>query len=304
MTPTPFHRTAAGLSNMHLFLRINATNVDAIVFVEGGISRSLSDVLSDNFDSESQDIAFWRKCFADLGPDLALEFRAIGSKPTLRSMALLVAEGSATHIYVAMDRDFDNLLGDIIDKPRVLYTFGHSWENDVWNEPAMEESFYTLCGVDRSTTNVQVKAVLSKGFQDFKRDARWITKGDFLCVMHAIDCLPSDKPFKVIKKSTRTSPAAMNKPALLRCIRDAKAKKTAEINTGLKISLEPRVDCCGHVVGAFGYSLLDHLFQRFCKRASRPRDIIDSIMIDKFFERLRLGAFEQVRLHYQNQLAA
>src|SRR5665213_77182 len=134
-----FQHSPAGLSNLHIFSR-----VDAIVFVEGGESRSIADVRSGKFDSISSDVAFWQRCFSELGPPIKLQFRAVGAKPTLLDLAREVAQG-VTGVYVAMDRDFDHLMGQAIRAPGVLYTFGYSWENDVWTEMVIEEVFYTLC---------------------------------------------------------------------------------------------------------------------------------------------------------------
>jgi hypothetical protein len=54
-----FRRTSPGLSNMHLFL-----NVEAIVFVEGGSnSYSLEEVERGLYNCESIDLLFWSKIF-------------------------------------------------------------------------------------------------------------------------------------------------------------------------------------------------------------------------------------------------
>lgn len=294
-----FKRTAFGLSNMHMFSR-----VDAIVLVEGGLSLSVQEVNAGGFSKESQDISFWRKCFSELGPQVKLQFRAVGSKPTLHEIALQVAEGNVSHVYVAMDRDFDNLLGRVIDSPKVLYTFGYSWENDVWTQEAVKEVFYTLCGICRNTTEANINEILATSFSGFVQDVRWATKADFLCVMHAIPFLPHKSPQMVISHRRRGAPPLIDREALRRCVRHARINKTARIGAGAKIRLDSRVDCCGHLVGAFGYSILVYLLKKFCKGTTYPRHLLDSIAIDKFFEILRHGYFQPVRMHYQRQLAA
>jgi hypothetical protein len=294
---TQLQHTAFGLSNMYKFYR-----VDAVVLVEGGLSRTVQEIHSGKFESESQDILFWQRCFRELGPQLRLRFWAVGSKPALHSIAAQIADGSVTHVYVAMDRDFDNLLGRLITSPKVLYTFGYSWENDVWNEDVMEEIFYTLCGVCRDTTKVQ--EVLAKALKEFERDLRWPTMADFLCVKHGIPLLPRQSPFRVITQAKHGNMPAMSKAALRQCVRDAQARKTGVIRASTKVRLVPLVDCCGHVVGAFGYSVLKHLFQKFCKHKSHSRDVIDSLAIDKLFDKLRRGSFGALRIYYEQQLAA
>ena len=294
-----FQRTPAGLSNEYLFL-----GVDAIVFVEGGLSRSEHDVYAGAFDGESQDIAFWQRWFSELMPNLKIQFRAVGAKPTLHAIALKIADGSVTHVYVAMDRDFDNLRGRIINSPKVLYTMGYSWENDVWNAVIAEDVFYALCGVCRNTTAKAMKEILAESFSAFDRDVYWATKADFLCVIHDIALLPRQSPRRVIKEATHGLPPKINKKAILLLMREAKTKRIGSINTNSRIRLEPRRDCCGHLIGAFAYSLLIYLFRRFCKRKSYPTELIDSIAMDKLFEKIRQGSFDTLRAHYQHQLTA
>ena len=289
-----FQHSSAGLSNLHIF-----AGVDAIVFVEGGESRSITDVRSGQFDSTSTDVAFWQKCFSEFGPQITLQFRAVGAKPTLIDLAREVATGSVTSVYVAMDRDFDHLLGLEIRAPRVLYTFGYSWENDVWRQSVLEEVFYTLCNTCRTT--VKVNQTIVSSFSGFERDLRWPTYADYICVKHGVAMLPRSGAQRLMK-NTRAAPPALEKAALRRCVRDARSKRSAAVNAGDRIKLNPLVDCCGHLISVLGYSLLVHLLKRFCKGTTYPRSIVNSLAIDRLFSEIRRGGFQELRTHYQEQL--
>jgi len=284
---------------MCLFLR-----VDAIVLVEGGLSRTVQEIHSGQFESESQDIAFWQKCFRELGPERRLRFWAVGSKATLTEIARQVAGGSVLNVYVAMDRDFDNLIGKIIDSPRVLYTFGYSWENDVWNGEVIEEVFYTLCGVCRDTTKVKVNEIITSATAAFNRDMRWATRADFLCFKHEIGWLPRHSPQRFISKASHGRAPSINKSAIKQCVREARSKRTGGITAGALIKFNPLADSCGHLIGTFGYWLLVYLFRGFCKGTTYPRDLIDSVAVDKLFEKIRQGSFGVLRAHYRHQLTA
>ena len=73
-------RTASGLSNQHLFLK-----VDAIVFIEGGQkSYSLKEAYKGKFNNNVIDIKYWNGLFSIYHNKYKLEFRAIGSKETLK----------------------------------------------------------------------------------------------------------------------------------------------------------------------------------------------------------------------------
>src|ERR1051326_5308482 len=289
--------TSAGLSNLHIFV-----GVDAIVFVEGGSSQSVEQVLAGRFESKSDDVGFWQYCFSELEPNLRVQFRAVGSKPTLVTIAQGVASGLVTSVYVAMDRDFDNHLGHMIRAPRVLYTFGYSWENDVWKREVLEEVFYTLCPVCRTT--VVIGPITLAALDGFERTLRWPTYADFLCVTHGISLLPRRGGQRVLSVS-KSVPPSIERSAIRQCMRRAKAERTRAIRPAARVKTNPLVDCCGHLVSTFGHSLLGYLFRKFCKGSStHPRQLLDAIALNTFFEKIRQGNYAEVRLHYQQQLTA
>jgi hypothetical protein len=220
----------------------------------------------------------------------------------LLDLAREVANGTVTGVYVAIDRDFDHLLWQAIRAPRVLYTFGYSWENDVWREMVIQEVFYTLCNSCRTTT-VQISQAIASSLSGFSRDLRWATYADFICVKHGVPLLPRREAQRLMRESRGAAPI-VDRTAIRRCVRDAKSKRTSPMNAGAKRDLEPLTDCNGHLVSALGYALLLHLLKTFCKITTTPRQIADSIMIDKFFERIRQGHFYELRTHYERQLSA
>lgn len=111
-----FTRTDNGLSNRSLFTRSNFT-----MYVEGGGGIP---------GSGSSDFIFWGDILKTTRPDITLTIKPHGGKPQLEKIAHKVKNGDVTRTIVAMDSDYDLLLGDIIDHPNVLYTYGYSWEND------------------------------------------------------------------------------------------------------------------------------------------------------------------------------
>lgn len=110
-----FIRTNNGLANEHLFY-----NVDLIVYCEGeeipGEASSLDEV-------------FWHRVFSQNGRNV--HCKSMGGKSVLRPLADKVVSEGIPNIIVAMDRDYDDIRGLIVDHPQVIYTFGYSWENDV-----------------------------------------------------------------------------------------------------------------------------------------------------------------------------
>lgn len=124
-----FIRTNSGLSNIGIFL-----GVDIVVYTEGGISLSLEQVSSGEFNKKSPDIKFWRGVFNSHGFTRKVEFRALGSKTAARLICDKIASEEIDGVAVALDRDYDNFFRRLYSSPRIIYTKGYSWECDVFLE--------------------------------------------------------------------------------------------------------------------------------------------------------------------------
>ena len=123
-----FMRTIPGLDSLYLF-----KNVDVVVFTEGGQS-SYSEQLSTNFSQEnfSIDQLFWNSIFQKHSFKKKYCLLSIGSKTSLTEIASAISGSESRTVCVAMDTDLDELDGKKILSPNVLYTYGYSWENDVY----------------------------------------------------------------------------------------------------------------------------------------------------------------------------
>jgi len=130
-----FKRTDSGLSNMHLFVK-----VDAIIYVEGGeTSYSLEDIKSGKYNKSSVDITFWRALFHYFLPGKKYHFRAVGSKSSLLELKELISKNLISNVYIAMDSDFDRHQNSRRKKKGIFCTHGYSWENDVWKPSVADE---------------------------------------------------------------------------------------------------------------------------------------------------------------------
>jgi len=120
-----FERTSSGLSNAHLF-----HSVDFVVYVEGKYEENNSDLAS-------HDQYFWRSVAENVMPAKTFKFISRGSKVNLLSIATEIISGNISNTLVALDRDYDLECNNFLCHPRVIYTYGYSWENDVWNFSAI-----------------------------------------------------------------------------------------------------------------------------------------------------------------------
>ncbi len=112
-----FSRSDDGLSAEHLF-----HNVEIIVYCEGK-------PCDENEEGSSLDEYFWSSLLAKYGKKV--QCKSAGSKTDLKVIANKVAQDEVENVVVAFDRDYDDLNGAIISHPRIIYTFGYSWESDV-----------------------------------------------------------------------------------------------------------------------------------------------------------------------------
>jgi hypothetical protein len=129
-------RTPSGETNKRLFL-----GVEAIVYVEGGQPLSPSQVRAGQYAREAMDIRFWESLFECFWQGGELEFRAIGCKDTLLSLADDIIEGRVANVVVAMDRDHDEFKCALKKTHNVLYTYAYSWEGDVWSRVVVSRYF-------------------------------------------------------------------------------------------------------------------------------------------------------------------
>lgn len=121
-----FERTRSGQINRAAFHGVEYT-----CYVEGG--GGISDY--------SEDVLFWSTVFETLRPDKRVHCVARGGKAQLESRARSLITQNIQNTLVAMDSDYDDLLGAKIDDPRVLYTFGYSWENDAFSSNALVQIY-------------------------------------------------------------------------------------------------------------------------------------------------------------------
>ena len=288
-----FHRTPSGLSNLRLFY-----GVGIVVFVEGGPSITADAAVGGAGAPKAADISFWQNVFRLRRSRQPIKFRAVGSKTALLDIAARVVSRDVRHVVVAMDRDYDHFNGCLLQAPGVMYTFGYSWENDVWTDPdVVAEVFYTVAPVCRATFDVadQVAGAL-RGFCGRMR--RFI-RVDVSCNRQGVQFLPKESPERLIHVRSNSAPE-INRAGLRTCITRAKAARQGKVQApGLVAS--PERDCCGHLIECFAYQLVCHLARSHGVK-SVPKDLARGIAINAFGSKLQRRPGSAVKLHYTAQL--
>ena len=142
-----FRRTSDALSVEHLFY-----GVEVIVYCEGDPSDD---------EGATLDEAFWTRVFLENG--LRCKCKSSGSKSELLEIAQKIIDENVENSVVAVDRDYDHLLGKLIDHPKVIYTFGYSWESDLMLEFEIGNAIALFAAV--ADTNI-----IQTEFQEFRRN--------------------------------------------------------------------------------------------------------------------------------------
>ena len=190
-----FTRTPTGLSNQHLFYK-----VDYVVYTEGGTQTfSMQDLASGSFDAEAPDLHYWQAVFAFACPQLKVRFLPAGSKSTLLQLAQQIAGGNITHVMVTMDQDHDRFSGRLIQANGVFYTWGYSWENDVCCPETLEEVFFNLSPRDRRAHEKTIRSSIHSCYQRFINDIRHLIRADVVLCTGGEALFPRENYRSLIK---------------------------------------------------------------------------------------------------------
>lgn len=174
-----FTRTRAGIENEHLF-----HDVDFVVYCEGKVVEG---------EGSSLDEVFWDRIFSESGK--SVHCKSMGGKSVVRPLAEKVVEEGISNVIVAMDRDYDEWRGLMIDHPQVFYTYGYSWESDV----VMDFQFPSALSLFATTTRRQV---IKDDFDTFRnglsQSLRRVCALDYKYIGHHENLFNRKSPMSII----------------------------------------------------------------------------------------------------------
>ena len=237
-----FTRTSQGIENEHLFY-----SVDFVVYCEG-----------EGVDGEgaSLDEVFWERVFTENG--LSVHCKSMGSKSAIRPLADKIVQEGISHVLVAMDRDYDDMLGLAIDHPQVFYTYGYSWESDV----VLDFRFTAALSLFATTTRRQT---IRTEFQAYRarlsQELRRVCALDFKYIRHEVKLFDRHKPMSIIAAPGNHEPSVRISALLCR------AKAIGSYQSGVMSSAAYR-ELCG-VRSFFGKVVSRLVFHWFVFRTKR-----------------------------------
>ncbi len=265
-----FERSPSGQQNRAIF-----HEVDITCYVEGGGGG----------DAHSPDITFWKSVFSYVFPGRKIKYLPRGGKPVLESLATQIVREDIKATLVAMDSDYDDFRARKIIDPRVYYTYGYSWENDVYSVSNLKEVYKLICHCDEISE--EVSEFLSVNLDKLFRELRLPVFADYIALCGGSSVFPRTSPGRVIGSDNDNGCPVVKTGEILKLCRGAN-----EITKGKRGAANPMNDnvprnCVGHVLAHGVIMILKACIIQFYKRNSRPApDHIRDIAITTFRELL------------------
>jgi len=284
-----FERTALGQQNRSLFL-----GVEKIIYVEGG--------RSDKGFTESFDGMFWKKIVAERRPDLRVRAIPKGSKNILVELAQSLDRNVTPDVVIAMDRDYDELTGSSIDKPGVIYTFGYSFENDVFHPDNLANLFSDLCPLCDDTTEIQRD--VHELMNEYVTDAWWAHFADVCGQVVGRGVISRNQPQRYLVSGNYGSRPKIAKASLAIDVYRANTGRARPAVRGVQLKKEmiPRLSV-GHLYAAFCFRLMAFFHNKHSNTAKLTKDSVTSSAIQSFASFLRRDGSSAIKEYYDEILA-
>jgi hypothetical protein len=295
-----FSRTSSGLRNMHKFL-----GVDAVVFVEGGVSLSFEDVLNGQFNDSSVDVGFWRNIFGLFSDKKKYQFRAVGSKANLMKLAERKIDENIETYFIAMDKDHDFIKEEMLNSPGIFYTYGYSWENDIWNLHTCSDVFYGIS--NKCDKTVDISTELSELMNNFERKFKKFVYLDAILSLYDKSFFPrKDDGDRFFKHGTMGVPLINNeqlKQIIVELKKNRNLKYSYRAEKGKSLNICAFYNCYGKIISTFSYRIIVYLLKKYNCYFKLHRKYINSFGLRSFTDNLKNGKFSQIHNYYHNQFS-
>jgi hypothetical protein len=275
-----FTRSNQGIENEHLFY-----NVDFVVYCEGkevdGEGSSLDEV-------------FWERVLSENG--LAVHCKSMGGKSVVKPLAEKIVREGISCVLVAMDRDYDDMLGLAIDHPQVLYTYGYSWESDV----VLDFDFTAALSLFATTNRRQA---IRNEFNEFRENLSQRLKRvcalDFKYIRHEEKLFDRLKPMSIIATPGNYEPY-LRTSALLSSAKEIGSFQSGDLPEVIYSSLCGVRSFFGKVVSR----LVFHWFSYRTRRINGSRRVVYEAFMNLLSSTLNMQQLDVPRNQYYSGLVA
>lgn len=140
-----FTRSASGLANYRKFCK-----ADLVIYTEGKQDATES--------ARTPDEVFYTALFEGLVPNIRVKVKPVGNRDSAFAYVELLNKKNIPNTIVAVDRDAFGITCSIIDSPRLIYTYGYSWENDLWSAALAKSVLRQIALASAETEQIFEKA--------------------------------------------------------------------------------------------------------------------------------------------------
>lgn len=139
-----FTRTRSGLRNFGRFF-----GADLTLYVEG---RVLTD--SPIEDHTRPDTKFYDALCSEYLAGRKVKVKLTGNRKSALAYHAKIIDSAIPNSLVIVDRDYDGLISSHLNKPKLILTYGYSWENDFWTEPLLLHTLNISTASDAHAINL------------------------------------------------------------------------------------------------------------------------------------------------------
>lgn len=281
-----FIRTASGLNNEHLF-----HDVDYVVYLEGGgKSFNINEVLNDGYyNDQTLDIAFWSNLFRHYWEDKRLKFKSIGSKTVLKELSTVLIDNDINTVLICMDNEFDELLMKRIADRRVFYTYGYSWENEVFTLPIIKNLAISFSAVGLCPP------VIEERYNHFISDITCGVKADFLLFQQDDSIFPKKSRLRFIDLDKVSAPVKQEE--LNTCI-NSRGISQDQLDS---FTIDTKKYCFGHLVADYSCQLLRLHLKKELKIDPPNNEAFNRLAIVLYYQTFPCD--DLIKNHYEQQFS-
>jgi hypothetical protein len=269
-----FTRTNSGISNLRLFY-----GVDLVMFTEGGKnSFSMDEVENGQYNSNSVDIKFWQNVLSANGFRQTVKFKAIGSKTASRSICERIISGEINNVAVAKDRDLNHYTDEIIDSPRILYTKGYSWENDVFTKAITLLQIESM--IFEAEVSEEIISIVELAYKDFQSYGKHLIKLELIFRKNGIKFITGLNGERFIKLGEYPSIDRGEVSVLL----ESKKKdlRRPVFSGGHIYGICPLMNNYGKLIASLSVSIIACVCKKYSDYKAISKKMLEAAMIERF----------------------
>ena len=128
-----FTRTSHGLQNYNMFY-----SSDIVIYIEGR-SEAIEESNEDDYDYK-----YYKSLCNVFAENKKIKIKQVGSKKDVFDYYEKIISNDIQNSIVCVDKDYDDIFCTILECPKLITTYGYSWENDFWTNKLCEKVLNSL----------------------------------------------------------------------------------------------------------------------------------------------------------------